>query len=216
MPTELVANPQSFENTRRMQARAAPTLQTKRLILALPRAEDAHQLHAYALRNHEHLAPWSPPAPADWRQFAAYARLVERIAREYESGQCVRFWLRPGHSREGKLIGAVTLGVITLAAFRACYLGYHIDREHEGQGYMTEAVSAAIAYAFDELKLHRIMANYLPHNQRSEKLLARLGFVKEGYAKDYLFIAGKWQDHVLTSLTNQRLENAAELVGTGV
>lgn len=198
-----------------MQARAAPTLRTKRLILGLPRAEDAYELHAYALRNHEHLAPWSPPAPADWRQFAAYARLVERIEREFEAGQSVRFWLRLGHAWEGKLIGAVSLGVITLAAFRACYLGYHTDRAHEGQGYMTEAVSAAIAYAFDELKLHRIMANYVPHNERSERLLQRLGFVKEGYAKDYLFIAGKWQDHVLTSLTNHHLENAAELVGAG-
>lgn len=51
--------------------------------------------------------------------------------------------------------------------------------------------------------MHRIMANYMPHNQRSGALLARLGFEREGYAKDYLLIDGKWQDHVLTALTNK-------------
>jgi len=50
-------------------------------------------------------------------------------------------------------------------------------------------------------RMHRIMANYMPHNARSGDLLARLGFQKEGYAKDYLLIDGRWQDHVLTSLT---------------
>lgn len=49
--------------------------------------------------------------------------------------------------------------------------------------------------------IHRIMANYMPHNKRSGALLARLGFEKEGYAKDYLLIDGQWRDHVLTALT---------------
>lgn len=50
-----------------------------------------------------------------------------------------------------------------------------------------------------ELKLNRIMANYLPDNQRSAGLLARLGFAQEGLAKRYLKINGHWRDHVLTA-----------------
>lgn len=46
------------------------------------------------------------------------------------------------------------------------------------------------------------MAAYLPDNERSGKLLKRLGFVVEGYARDYLMIDGQWQDHILTSLIN--------------
>lgn len=46
------------------------------------------------------------------------------------------------------------------------------------------------------------MASYLPHNQSSGMLLKRLGYVVEGYARDYLMINGQWQDHILTSLTN--------------
>jgi ribosomal-protein-alanine N-acetyltransferase len=44
------------------------------------------------------------------------------------------------------------------------------------------------------------MANYMPSNVRSASLLSRLGFEREGYARAYLFINGKWEDMVLTSL----------------
>ncbi len=50
--------------------------------------------------------------------------------------------------------------------------------------------------------MHRIMANYMPHNMRSGHLLTKLGFEREGYAKQYLQINGEWRDHVLTALTD--------------
>lgn len=43
------------------------------------------------------------------------------------------------------------------------------------------------------------MVNYIPSNIRSERVLLKLGFEKEGLAKSYLKIAGKWQDHILTA-----------------
>ena len=68
---------------------------------------------------------------------------------------------------------------------------------------MAEALQAAINYVFQELNMHRVMANYIPENRRSGNVLKKLGFVVEGYAREYLFINGQWQDHVLTSLTNK-------------
>ena len=67
---------------------------------------------------------------------------------------------------------------------------------------MKQIVSHAIGHAFNEMKLHRIMANHMPSNQRSEALLKSLGFEREGYARGYLLINGKWEDHVLNSLIN--------------
>ena len=67
---------------------------------------------------------------------------------------------------------------------------------------MTEALQLAINFAFDELNLHRIMANHSPTNMRSAQLLRKLNFVVEGYARDYLLVHGEWQDHILTALTN--------------
>ena len=84
----------------------------------------------------------------------------------------------------------------------ACFMGYSVAKSCEGQGVMTKLCQHAIAYAFTELQLNRIMANYMPSNARSEKLLTNLGFVKEGFAKKYLFINGRWEDHIMTSLLN--------------
>jgi ribosomal-protein-alanine N-acetyltransferase len=67
---------------------------------------------------------------------------------------------------------------------------------------MVEAVGAAVGYAFAVLRLHRVMANYMPHNVRSAAVLRRAGFTVEGYARDYLLINGRWEDHVLTGIVN--------------
>lgn len=85
----------------------------------------------------------------------------------------------------------------------ACYLGYSVDHSYQGRGVMYEALDTLIQMVFSQFGLHRIMANYMPRNERSGRLLQRLGFEKEGYAKDYLKIAGRWEDHILTSRTNR-------------
>jgi ribosomal-protein-alanine N-acetyltransferase len=46
------------------------------------------------------------------------------------------------------------------------------------------------------------MAGYVPHNIRSAAVLRRAGFTVEGYARDYILINGRWEDHILTAITN--------------
>ncbi|WP_348235441.1 GNAT family N-acetyltransferase, partial [Salmonella enterica] len=72
----------------------------------------------------------------------------------------------------------------------ACYLGYSIAQKWQRQGLMFEASTAAIRYMQRTQHIHRIMANYMPHNKRSGALLAGLGFAKQGYGEDYLVIDG--------------------------
>jgi [ribosomal protein S5]-alanine N-acetyltransferase len=83
-----------------------------------------------------------------------------------------------------------------------CYMGYSIDKDCEGKGQMKEALQSVITFGFSAMNVHRIMANYQPENTKSGGLLRSLGFNVEGYARDYLFIDGKWRDHVLTSILN--------------
>lgn len=188
-----------------------PRLNTQRLQLSLPSAADADEYVAYLVRNREHLAPWSPPEPTGALTPVAIERRIAAARRSFENGSAVNLLLRRHEPHGATIVGFVSLSQICLGAFRACYLGYHLDAAHVGQGYMTEALRAAIRYAFDERKLHRIMANYLPENERSARVLARLGFEIEGYARNYLFIAGAFRDHVLTALTHPDLPNAQAL-----
>jgi [ribosomal protein S5]-alanine N-acetyltransferase len=194
-----------------MSERPVPVLETPRLILTLPQLADAERLVAFLEHNREHLRPWSPPEAPGVRTLLGARRRIECMHAEYRAGSSVRFWLFSKSPTVGQLLGSASLSNIVLGAFRACHLGYQLDRDHEGSGLMHEALTAVIRYAFDELKLHRVMANYLPTNERSGRVLRRLGFVVEGYARDYLFINGQFRDHLLTALTNVALLDAERL-----
>jgi ribosomal-protein-alanine N-acetyltransferase len=70
----------------------------------------------------------------------------------------------------------------------------------------TEAASVVVRFAFGPLKLHRVQAGTLPHNGASQRVLTKVGFREEGYARNYLRIAGRWQDHVLFAVTTEDLD----------
>ncbi|MCC6553350.1 MAG: GNAT family N-acetyltransferase [Polyangiaceae bacterium] len=177
-------------------------LETRRLRVLVPPVSYAARCADYVTRNREHLAPWEPPrAP----EFYTEPFWRERIAASHEElaedrSLCLVLERRDDPAEE--VIGFCNFSQIVRRAFLATTLGYSLDRRAVGQGVMFEALEAAIAHVFGPLGLHRVMANYLPRNERSGRLLRRLGFVVEGYARDYLFIDGAWRDHILTALTN--------------
>lgn len=171
-------------------------LQTKRLLLRMPRVEDLPLLSQFYEKNKKHFSPWgafSEPSETHFQQWE----------REREQETSIRFFFFLNDDPE-KIIALCNFTQIVRGAFQACYLGYKIDQEQEGKGLMQEGLTYAIQYLFEERKLHRIMANYVPYNKRSANLLERLGFEVEGYAKNYLLINQAWEDHVLTALSFER------------
>lgn len=82
---------------------------------------------------------------------------------------------------DGRLIGSV--GIIPDPKRenpQARMLGYWLDESHWGKGYMTEAVQSVLDYGFNTLQLSLITANCYPHNERSQQVLKRHGFIYEG------------------------------------
>ena len=174
---------------------------TDRLILSTPRAEQAGAMLDFVSRNREHFKRWSPPDAPNRDSLAYWQDVVAKSDAAFQAGAAVRFWISPRvHSH--RIIGNIGYSQIFRGPFCSCVLGYQIDRESEGQGMMSEALRATVQYMFAEQNLHRIAANDRPENVRSGRLLAKLGFRIEGYAKDYLFIDGAWRDHILTSITH--------------
>jgi [ribosomal protein S5]-alanine N-acetyltransferase len=188
------------------EEREFPIIKTKRLLLRLPTVKAAPRMLAYLKENQEHFAPWSPPDPPGYYTESYWRERLAAARTEFKRGQSLRLVFFERKSPDGPVIGDCNFTNIMRGPFQACYLGYKLDRQRVGQGLMYEGLAAAITYAFKELGLHRIMANYVPVNERSGRLLRRLGFVVEGYARDYLFIAGDWRDHLLTALTNPNLK----------
>ena len=64
---------------------------------------------------------------------------------------------------------------------------------------MYAALEPAIRQMIRLHGLHRIMATHLPQNLRCARLLRKLGFVVEGYARDFILMNGRWADVVLLS-----------------
>lgn len=178
-------------------------LETARLIVRELKLSDAPEVAAFFARErdfHDRFGPHRPPlyyTTPYWRkEIPGYRRL-------FREGKGLRLFLfLKTSSREP--IGLVGISEVVRGAFHAGYLGYLLGQRHEGKGLMSEALGAVIKYAFDEWNLHRLMANYLPDNNRSAAVLKRHGFTIEGTARDYLHINGEWRDHVMTSLVNEK------------
>jgi ribosomal-protein-alanine N-acetyltransferase len=145
-----------------------------------------------------------PQRGPDFYEEDGWAARLPVFIDHFRGGYSMNVFIFP-RQESGKVIGAIGFSNIVRGAFQACYLGYSLDQAREGQGCMREALEGTIFYVFNELRLHRIMASYMPRNQRSGGLLRRLGFEIEGYARSYLQINGHWEDHILTSLTNRDL-----------
>ncbi len=177
-------------------------LTTERLVLTLPAPSEAGRVAQYYARNRSHHGPWDPPRPEAFFGAGFWRERLAESRREAAADLSLRLFLSGKQDREGPVLGAISFTSFVRGPFQACRLGYSLDQEAVGKGFMTEGLREAIRCVFEELRLHRIEANYVPTNERSGAVLRRLGFVINGYARDYLFIDGAWRDHVLTSLTN--------------
>lgn len=172
-------------------------MQAGRVCLRLPTPDDAARLLRYRIDNRAHLAPWEPRREPEYftlehcRQAIVDGLEAARLDRAHAF-----VVLSPD---EQDILASFTLLNVVRGPFQACHLGYGIAAAQQGRGLMHEALQAGLAWAFGDLGLHRVMANYMPRNERSARLLERLGFEREGYARRYLQIAGQWEDHVLTA-----------------
>jgi len=106
-------------------------------------------------------------------------------------------------SPSGELVGVINVSEIVRGIFRSAYLGYCAFMPHQGYGYMTAALTRVVTECFGKYRLHRLEANIQPGNQRSIRLVKRLGFRKEGYSERYLKVGGRWRDHERWAITRE-------------
>jgi len=178
-----------------------PMLRSQRLLLRMGQPEDIPAILHYYRSNKAYLEPFEPQRPDNFYSVHFWDAALHMREKDFHIGNSLRLFIfELEHPTE--VIGTINLNNIIRGAFHAANLGYGLAATKQGQRFMTEAGRLLIHYAFEELNLHRIMASYIPHNQRSANVLKRLGFEIEGTAREYLFINGKWQDHVMTSLIN--------------
>lgn len=161
-----------------------------RVYLRPPRKSDQSEFLAAVARSRRLHRGWviAPKTPYAFRRFVK--RFASRKARPTHLGFLVF------HKEDDALVGVFNFSEIVRSAFKCAYLGYYAFTPQTGAGLMTEGIALALDVAFRKLRLHRVEVNVQPHNRRSLALAKRVGFTREGYARRYVKIAGRWRDHV--------------------
>lgn len=137
------------------------------------------------------LRPWEPAPPPDTDPYSR--ELFDEALERSKATASTRFVIV--RKSDERLLGGMSVNNIVRGAFQSASVGYWIAEPFARQGYTTEALQLALWHCFEELDLHRVEANVMPHNQASLSLIARAGFRREGFSRRFLRINGEWRDH---------------------
>ena len=154
--------------------------------------EHAQNLLDYYIRNKKHPEPFEPLRDNSFYTYEVQKNILSDSYRQFLNGTAVDL----GIFKDDYLIGKLKLSNIVYGIFKSGILGYSIDKDEQGKGYMKEAVNLVVNYAFEDLDLHRVEASALVDNEPSKHVLIGCGFKELGINKKYLYINGGWKDHI--------------------
>lgn len=163
--------------------------------------DDVPALADLARVNRDFLAPWEPIRADAFYTEAGQLAAVQDDLERHRLGQGLPHVILDEH---GRVAGRITLHGIIGRAFQSCGVGYWVSAQDNGRGLAKAAVHHIKHVAFGELGLHRIQAETLLHNFASQAVLRRNGFQPIGMAPKYLRIAGRWQDHLMFQVLNDK------------
>lgn len=176
-------------------AASAPAIDGEGVFMRVPRMADFEEWAALRGESRSFLAPWEPIWPEDDLTRAAFRRRIRRYERDLHEESGYAFLVFRKSDRV--MLGGATLTNLRRGAAQAGSLGYWMGERYAGKGYMSAAIASLVPFAHSVLRLRRIEAACLLSNAASMRLLEKLNFTREGTARQYLSIAGSWQDHLL-------------------
>lgn len=165
------------------------------LILRPPHINDFAQWSALREESRDFLTPWEPLWPVNDLTKIGYQRRMKAYNQQWQSGWGRTYFLH--ETSTNTLLGGISLTRITYRASRSATLGYWMGEAYSNKGFMKQTVPVILDHAFNDLNLNRVEAACVPTNERSIHLLMSCGFVKEGFAREYLEINGVLEDHLL-------------------
>lgn len=169
------------------------SLTTDRLRLSVLKKSEYHRVGDYLRRNRDFHKEFSQTHDDQYFTDNMQKGYLEFDAMSFKDGNLVPLWITLNGS--DVIIGRVSFFNLAYGGMMNCATGYHLDKDHTGNGYMTEALRAGCQFMFKEYKMHRIEAFILPENKRSIDLVNRLGFAYEGKRVSYMHINGTYRDH---------------------
>lgn len=184
-----------------------PNLKSQHIYLRFPMLDDYNEWARLRTESRDFLEPWEPLWPNDAHTLKRYKEHLARYIEGRKNGLFFVFFVFSNETNN--LIGGISLGNIKRNVVQSGEIGYWCGKKYSGHGFMHESLELMIAFAFQQLKLHRLVAAAIPTNIRSIALLEKCGFAREGLMRACVKIHGDWQDHYLYSLlkTERPLES---------
>jgi len=184
----------------------------ERTVLRFARQDDVREFLAMMERSREHLAPWLPRSARASEQTLAskFERMLPPACNTPTKLRvlvCARKADDAGPA--GRIVGVVSLGNISEWPQLAATTGYWLGAGETGKGFIRDALASLLDIAFEEKKLHRVVANIMPSNRRSHAVTEALGFTKEGVSRGLIEIDGAWRDHVVWSMLSTEWRGGA-------
>lgn len=178
-----------------------PTIVTKRLTLRKMQTSDYKDMYEYSCRHEvtKYLL-WCEHESPD--QTYGY---LEAVGKSYKSGDFHDWAVTLTDS--GKMIGTCGFTSFDFENGRA-EVGYVLNPKYWGQGIATEAVSAAIEFAFNELGANRVEAKFIEGNGASLRVMEKCGMTFEGYHKQYMYIKGEYKNIGFAAITRDNFRGS--------
>ncbi len=175
------------------------TLQHDRLRLRPLHTRDATAWSQVQLRNRDWLQSWEATVP-DGDLAPSFGSMVRSVRRQARDGRALPFALEV----DGRFRGQVSVSSVTWGSFRSASIGYWIDQEVAGRGYMPCAVALVVDHCL-AWGLHRLEVNIRPENVASLAVARKLRLREEGLRQRFLHIDGGWRDHLSFAVTAEEV-----------
>jgi RimJ/RimL family protein N-acetyltransferase len=156
----------------------------KRLTLRKPQMKDADDIAKYC--NDRSISKWITAMPHPYKRKDA-VWFIKDCEKKWRARTDYAYVIE----YEGKLAGTVGLHI---KQEDKAEIGYWISRPNWGKGLVTEAARLVMTEGFKKLKLHKIYARYLEGNEKSERVMKKLGMKYEAWLHDDAKRKGKYFD----------------------
>jgi ribosomal-protein-alanine N-acetyltransferase len=180
-----------------------PTLETRRLLLRKITLDDAPAIFAYASDPQVPVyMPWAPH-----QSIAETYEYLAHVIGRYQQG-----WPGPWgivHKGDAKLIGTCAFGMWEREHNRA-ELGYVLNRDYWGQGYMPEAVRTIVDFGFRHMGLNRIEARCEVPNTGSARVMEKVGMAFEGVLREQIYEKGSYRDMKIYAILRREWVSRSE------
>jgi len=160
--------------------RAPYRIETQRLNLSALGPENVDQLHEVIPRNKAHLATALPWAQGEPLSYADRLDLLRERRANFDLS--LDFVLGIFERSSNQYIGAT--GLHPRIGPQALEIGYWIAAERQGNGFVSEAVTALVSVAFEAMGARRLEIRCSPQNSRSRAIPERLGFHLDGVLRE--------------------------------